>query len=159
MGSAYRFLGLVKMGQGKLTDAQLLLRKSLETFGDYIVGWDIAQSYCFLGEAAFLSGDPVESREIFMEALRLAEGAKSVPLMLSALASLAWFDTRTGAHERALEVASLLTTHYASTQETKDPGWQILAELENILNEKINPKNKGIAPNHFLEAVTELYLQ
>jgi tetratricopeptide (TPR) repeat protein len=63
MGNAYRNLGLASMAAGELAQAQACFRKSLEIFGDYTIGWDIARSTTYLADAARLSGDYDEARD------------------------------------------------------------------------------------------------
>jgi predicted ATPase len=133
-GTAYRYLALVKMAQGQLGEARSLLQKSLDTFGDYIVGWDIARSYTYLGEVALLSGEIAEARKIYLQALSLANEARSIPLMLDALIGLAFIDAKSGNLERALQVSNLIISHSAGTQETKDRANRLKLEIDESLD-------------------------
>jgi predicted ATPase/DNA-binding XRE family transcriptional regulator len=134
MGTAYRYLGLVKMAQRNIEDAQSLFHKSLETFGEYIVGWDIARSYTFLADATLMAGDASEAKKIYLQALRLAKEASSIPLILDALVGLAQFALQTGAHERALELSDFVLQHVASVQVTKECARQIGLDAEKFLD-------------------------
>jgi tetratricopeptide (TPR) repeat protein len=122
------------MARGDLGEARSLLNKSLETFRDYIVGWDIARSYTYLGEVALQSGERTEARTIYLQALSLANEARSIPLVLDALAGLADIDSCSGNFERVLEVSNLVLSNPASTQETKDRASRLILEAEKYLD-------------------------
>jgi tetratricopeptide (TPR) repeat protein len=105
MGTAYRYLGMVKNATGDLKAARSFLQKSLDTFGDYIIGWDIARTLTYLGETARLSGDLNKARKIYTEALHGSRDAQSMPLMLDSLVGLAQLALQTGMPELALELS------------------------------------------------------
>lgn len=71
MGTAHRYLGLVKMAQGRLEETKPLFRPSIETFGDYFIGCDIAKWWLYLDEATFRSGDFVDARRVYLKSLSL----------------------------------------------------------------------------------------
>ncbi|HEX5807319.1 MAG TPA: tetratricopeptide repeat protein [Anaerolineales bacterium] len=120
MGTAYRYLGQVKMEQGKLDEAKTLLQTSIETFGDYVIGWDIAKSSIYLAEAIRLAGDAAQAQRVYVEALGLAQQAQSVPLRLEALAGVAQLFLEMGNHERAFEISSFVLGQPSGTFETHD---------------------------------------
>jgi tetratricopeptide (TPR) repeat protein len=88
MGTAYRYLGLVTLTEGKFIEAESHLEKSLEIFGEYFKGWDIATTLIYLGEARLLSGDQSEAKKYLLEALRIARDIHSRPLLLEAVTAL-----------------------------------------------------------------------
>jgi len=49
MGTAYRYLGSVSLAEGQYAEAQAHFHNSLEVFGEYTEGWDIALSWYYLG--------------------------------------------------------------------------------------------------------------
>jgi len=85
MGTAYRYLGLASITEGQNREAQSHLRKSLDTFGQDFVGWDIARSLAYMGDAAFMSGDISEVRGHYREALCLSTKVNALPIALDAL--------------------------------------------------------------------------
>jgi tetratricopeptide (TPR) repeat protein len=133
-GTTYRFLGLTALAEEQYMDAQVHFRTSLEIFGEYIVGWDIARSLVYLGDALLLSGSLPESRETYMQALHVAKEAKSIPLVLDALAALSDFHFKTGQMEHAFELASLVLNHDSSTKDVKDRACWIRAEASKCLD-------------------------
>jgi predicted ATPase/transcriptional regulator with XRE-family HTH domain len=128
MGTAYRHLGWVAKAQGKLEEAQSFLHKSLETFGDYIIGWDISQTLIVLGETIALTGDHPKARELLLTALRLARDIHSAPLMLEALAGLASLEMRLNP-EPIIDWLMLIKEHPAAKQDVKDRACRLYKEL------------------------------
>src|SRR5574342_143591 len=66
-GTAYRLLGAVKLAEGDAAAARPLLRKSLEVFGDFFIGWDIARTLTYLGDATLRLGDVDEARKTYVD--------------------------------------------------------------------------------------------
>lgn len=66
-----------------------MLRKSLEIFNGFVIGWDIVRSQIYLGDARRAAGDLDGARAILREALDGALAAHAVPLAIDALAALA----------------------------------------------------------------------
>jgi len=134
MGTAYRYFGLVTLAEGKYLEAQDYFQKSLEIFGEYFEGWDIAQSMIYLGDATLMSGDLNRSEKIYLDALRIAKEAQSLPLMLDALAGLMLFYMRSGKYEQAWDFSYIVLNHPSAVQETRDRAFQIQQDLENHLS-------------------------
>jgi len=146
MGTAYRYLGLATMANGQYTEAQGYFQKSLEIFGEYFEGWDIAQSLTYLGDATLMSGDLAHAKEIYLRAFRLAKDAQSLPLMLEALAGIALYDARSGNYENALKFSYFVLMHPSAVQEVKDRAIQIKQELEiQFDDERIQSLKAGIS--------------
>ena len=85
MGTAYRYLGFAYLAEGQLTQAKTNLLKSLEIFGEFSVGWDIARSLAYLGDVAMLEGNFGEARKTYQDALVSALEANATPIALDAL--------------------------------------------------------------------------
>jgi ATP/maltotriose-dependent transcriptional regulator MalT len=130
MGTAYRFLGLAALAQGDAQAAQTLLRKSLDVFAEFVIGWDIVQSLIYLGEAAGAAGDLAEARRILLDARAQARAARTVPLELDALVALAELQMRTGAVPEALEAAAFVLRHPLSMYEAKERARHIYRSAE-----------------------------
>lgn len=133
MGTAYRYLGLATLAGGQYVEAQGYFQKSLEIFGEYFEGWDIALSLIYLGDAIRASGDLSEAEKIYLRGLRVAKEAQSMPLMLDALIGLAQLNAQIGETERALELMYFILNHPYSTQETKDLASGLILETEVLL--------------------------
>jgi tetratricopeptide (TPR) repeat protein len=137
---------LATLAEGQYVEAQGYFQKSLEIFGEYFEGWDIAISLIYLGDATLMSGDLAEAERIYLKALRLAKETRSTSLMLDALAGLALFNAYSGNSERALELSSVILNHPAAVQETKDRANQIRMEAEARLNaEQIQTLKAGLS--------------
>ena len=128
MGTAYRYLGLATLTEGQYIEARGYFQKSLEIFGEYFEGWDIAQTMIYLAEATMLSGDLDAANKIYLEALRVARDAQSLPLMLEGLGGIAEIHQRTGNFNRAIGLSHFILNHPACTQDSKDRARQIEQE-------------------------------
>jgi hypothetical protein len=128
MGTAYRNLGLTALAHGDADKAQALLRKSLDIFGNYIVGWDIARSLTYLGDAASMVDELAEAHISYVNALHLAIGAKSIPVALDVVMGLARLQLRSGKTGRAFEPADFVSNHPAGTQATRTDASQLALE-------------------------------
>lgn len=128
MGTAYRNLGLTALAQGQPVEAQSLIRKSLDIFGEYIVGWDIARSLTYLGDAMLMLDDLACARKIYPQALRVALDARSTPVALDALLGLARIHLRTGEAEPAYELAWFVLGHPAGVMVTRDNAAQMVLQ-------------------------------
>ena len=157
MGTAYRYLGLVKMAQGELEEAKSLFRTSIETFGDYFFGWDIAKSWVYLGEAVFRSGDLVEARRAYLEALRLSKEADASPLMLDALTGLAQLSLQSREYEQAFQISLFVVNQSARTQKTRDWADQIVQSAQKCLDDKqVQAMRKSLSDQSLNEIVSAL---
>jgi predicted ATPase/DNA-binding XRE family transcriptional regulator len=132
-GTAYRHLGWVAKAQGNLEEAQSFLHKSLNTFGDYIIGWDISQTLIVLGETIALTGDCLKAENLLLTALRLARDIHSTPLILESLTGLASLEMRLDP-ERATGWLMLIKDHPAAKQDVKDRACQLTREAEVLLS-------------------------
>jgi tetratricopeptide (TPR) repeat protein len=128
MGTAYRYLGLVTLAEGKLDEAKSHFEKSLEIFGEYFKGWDIATTLIYLGEAQARSGNQSEARTGLLDALRLAREIHSRPLMLEAVTALSSLENCLEP-ERVAGWLALVISHPAATCETRDRACQVLLEI------------------------------
>jgi len=128
--TAYRYLGLATMAAGRYVEAQSHLQKSLEIFGEYFKGWDIARTLGYLGDATLLAGNAVDAGKVYRDALRVSLEAKSIPIALDVLVGLAHVRARSGNSELALELCRHILNHPASTHEAKDRAHQLSKELE-----------------------------
>jgi predicted ATPase/transcriptional regulator with XRE-family HTH domain len=136
MGTAYRVLGLATMAAGQFSEAQIHFRKSLEIFGEYIIGWDIARSLTFLADATLLSGDLTEAKNLYLDGLRLSKDAKAIPIALDALLGLGIIKAQAGKVEQALVLCYYIMNHSSSEQEAKSRSAQLCSELEMKLDPK-----------------------
>ncbi len=158
MGTAYRYLGLATLATGRIVEAQGYLQKSLEIFGEYFKGWDIARSLIYLGDAVFMAGDLKQAEKNYLDALRLADEAKSIPVALDAVVRLARVHMSNGEAERAFELASHVLNHTAVTQDTREISRQLILEAEvQIANDRMRAI-KEIPLDQSLETIVEICL-
>ncbi len=157
MGTAYRILGLAALAQGDITEAQALIRKSLDLFTDFVTGWDIVQSLVYLGEATATAGDSSEAWRIYLDALQMAMEVQVISLALDALTGLAGLQARTGQAEQALALSMCVLSHSASTQEAKDRAQQLRVQLESQLTpQQVAAVQERVQAITFDALVTEL---
>jgi hypothetical protein len=133
MGTAYRYLGLATLATGRCAEALIHFQKSLDVFGEYFKGWDIARTLIYMGHTHLLSGRHSEARSILLDALRIAGEVHSSPLMLETITELASLEMQRNAG-RAAGWLWLVKDHPATTQETKDRACQLLRDAERDLN-------------------------
>ena len=133
----------------------ILLEKSLEIFGEYFQGWDIALSLTYLGNAVRLSGNLDEARKIYLRALQTALDAHSTPIALETLLGLAHLYAQTDEPERTFELSFYILGHPSSIQETKDQAGKMASEMEKMLtNHQVQAIKEGI-PNLSLEVIAK----
>jgi len=157
MGTVHRYLGLVKMAQGRLEEAKSLFRTSIEIFGDYFIGWDIAKSWIYLGEALFRSGDFVEARRAYLQSLRLSKEADASPLMMDALTGLAQLSLQAGEYEQAFRISQFVVSQTSGTQKTRDWADQIIQLSQKCLDdEQVRALRKKVSNASLNEIVNVL---
>jgi predicted ATPase/DNA-binding XRE family transcriptional regulator len=153
MGTAYRYLGLVYLAEGQPGPAREHLLKSLEIFGEFAVGWDIARSLTYLGDAALLAGDDPQAREMYRDGLQASIDAQAFPIALDALAGLGELDARSGKPESALLFCRVIQNHPSSEDETKRRAGQLEADLCGQLDPGQIQSIAGMAKQKSLEAI------
>ena len=158
MGTAYRHLGLVAKAQGNLAEAEAFFHKSLETFGDYIIGWDISQTLIFLGETVALMGDHPKARDLLLTALRLARDIHSAQLMLEAIAGLASLEIRLDP-ERIIGWLLLIKDHPAAKQDVKDRTCQIISQAKRYTSDERLQEMVERKPGQSLEELADAILK
>lgn len=130
MGTAYRYLGLVSIATGRYQDAQTYLLESLEIFGENFVGWHIARSLTYLGDATRMIGDYSQAGKNYQDALRLSIDTQAIPIALDALWGLSNLQSQTGKLDNALVLCYAILNHHASEAETKQHAEQLRTEIE-----------------------------
>lgn len=159
MGTAYRFLGLATMAAGEFREAQTHLRKSLEIFGEEFVGWDIARSRAYLGDADRMVGDLIEAKRDYLDALHLAVKVNAIPIGLDALAGLSNLQEQAGEAENALVLCYHILNHPSSEGETKSRMEQLRTALESRLDSKQVTAAKTMAAEKSFEEIAKVTLQ
>jgi tetratricopeptide (TPR) repeat protein len=117
------------MADGQHEEARECFQKSLDIFGEYFEGWDIAITLAYLADATLLSGDKSEAQKNYIEALHTANRIHSIPLTLMALAGLAQLESRSHP-ELAVDWLNLIIAHPAAMQETRDRACRILSKMK-----------------------------
>jgi len=120
MGTAYRFLGLAYFADGEFIEAQSHLQKSLEIFGEFSVGWDIARSQTYLGDTASMAGDLVQANQYYRDALQCSVEAHAVPITLDALVGLGELQAQAGKIQTALLFCAYILAHPSSESDTQN---------------------------------------
>lgn len=128
-GTAHRYLGLLNLAQGEYDAAQRAFRKSLDVFQGVVIGWDVARTLSYMGETALAAGNAAEARTHFLEALRVAQEAKSPPLVMDATVGLAQLEALAGRNKEARQLALDVLNHRASTLEARERAERIRAAL------------------------------
>jgi predicted ATPase/transcriptional regulator with XRE-family HTH domain len=136
MGTAYRYLGLVYIAEGQPIQAQEHILKSLEIFGEFAIGWDIARSLAYLGDANLSAGSYVEASKLYQDALQRSIEAQAIPIALDALLGLGELQEHTGKPQNALLLCYYILNHASSDEETKSRA----KALRAILEPKLSPE-------------------
>jgi predicted ATPase/transcriptional regulator with XRE-family HTH domain len=152
LGTAYRHLGLVEMAQGHPREAQLHLTRSLEKFGDYIVGWDIARSQIYLGAATRMAGDLAGARTILVDALRLSHEINSLPLVLDAVIELACLEVHSNPRQAISWLISVVD-HPALAHEALERAHQLMLEARNHLDRELTSTTTADLPTQSLDTI------
>jgi predicted ATPase/transcriptional regulator with XRE-family HTH domain len=155
MGTAYRYLGLTHLAQGQIKEAQTHILKSLEIFGEFTVGWDIARSLAYLGDASMMAGDLTKARKNYLDALRLAIDANSIPIALDALLGLGSLETQSGKVDHPLVICYFILNHPSSEGETKNRAEKLRTELVP----KIGPEQVKMAQADAREKTLDLIVK
>jgi len=106
-----------------------MLHRSLEVHQGFVVGWDIARTLTYLGNAALALGELEEARRCYGEAQQWAEEAGAQPAALDALAGLAQVEAKTGRLSQAQALARTVLDDNASSQDARDVAARLCAEL------------------------------
>ena len=157
LGTAYRYMGLAYSAAGQYAQAQAYFFKSLEIFGDEYIGWDIARTLTYLGDAQFSSGDPEEAASTYLQALRKALVARSVPVVLDAVVGLARLQLGVGNVRAAFELAVFAYEHPAGEHETKENASQVIDEAAESLDEGQIRAIRERVPSLSIETIADVY--
>lgn len=153
LGTAYRHMGLATMSAGQFAEAQIHFHKCLEIYSDYTVGYDIALSLTYLGEAMMMAGDLCGSREIVLDGLRAAAEASITPIIMEALLVLAHIDSGTGEVENSLRILTCVLNNPVCTQKMKDRARELECQIEMQLSEAQIDAVRNSALSQSLEEV------
>jgi tetratricopeptide (TPR) repeat protein len=134
MGTAYRHLGLAYLGAGEYTLARNHILKSLEIFGQFSQGWDIARSLSYLGDAALMTGNLTEARKYYQDALQSSLEAQAIPIALDSLMGFGELHANAGDLEKAQLICTYILLHPSSEHETKSRAELLQAILEPQLS-------------------------
>lgn len=158
MGTAYRYLGLATLAGGQIHEAQGHFQKSLEIFGEYYQGWDIAISLFYMGEALRLSGNLAEARKIYLRALRISLDAKSILIAMDTFLGLAHVQIQAGKPEHALEISCRVLDHPDVTGETRDRAIEVMDEAKKMLTDNQIQSIKENALDKSFEEIARQFL-
>jgi predicted ATPase/DNA-binding SARP family transcriptional activator len=111
-------LGRVLMLKGELSAARQLLEDNLSLFRSFSDPHGLAITLANVGELALTSDDIDTARSAYRDALEQARRVYAIPLVLDALAGLAMVFSRSGEHERALELATIVRNHPTSWRDS-----------------------------------------
>lgn len=156
MGTAYRYLGLATMATGRCVEARRYFETSLEVFGEYFKGWDIARTLIYLGDSYILSYEPSKAKSILLDALQLARDIRSTPLVLDAVAALASLEICLDPMWMSSELRTI-ANHPAATHETKERICHLLQKAAQPLGQTGVPSQD--TPHRALEIVTATLLR
>ena len=159
MGTAYRYLGLATMVAGRCVEAQDYFQKSLEIFGEYYKGWDIARSLTYLGDAKIKMGDLKEAEKTYLNALHVAVDEKSIPVALDAVVGLAQLSFQCGEAEKAFELAQFVLSQAPIAQETYEISRQISENVGKHLGDDPKKWRGERLSDQSLETIVAFYLE
>jgi tetratricopeptide (TPR) repeat protein len=133
IGIAFYGLAMVAQARGDRQAASAHYEAGCAAFRESGDVRSLARVMTHHGLNAVALGDPIRASEILSSALRLAHECGSSPIMMEALAGLAAVRAQAGAWDPALELASLVLEHPASTQDAKNVVASVNAQLQTHL--------------------------
>ena len=128
---------------------------SLEIYGEFAVGYDIARSLTYLGDATLMSGDLTAARKDYLDALQISIEEKTIPIALDALLGLSDVQARVGNTEHALVLCYHILCHPSSEEDTKSRAEQLRATLEPKLNPEEVMAARSMATEHTFEMIVK----
>jgi predicted ATPase/DNA-binding XRE family transcriptional regulator len=152
-GTAHRHLGLTCMAEGEFAEANFHLLKSLEIFGEFSVGWDIARSLTYLGDVSLLVGNGDEARAYYQDALRISIEANALPIAMDGLLGIATLEAQEGRAGKALVLCAYVLRHACSEEHTKSRSEKLCEKLEGRLSPAQIEVARSKAQNMNLEAI------
>jgi len=156
-GMALGQLGQIAQAQGEHVEAARLFRESLALMREINEHWSILQALNGLGAAMLELGTWQEARTAFYEALHLAWEMQALPDALGALAGLAGLHMQLGDAEQAFELLVHVSSHAASSEETKQRAERLRAQLEpQLTSQQIGAIEAQARTKAFDAVVTEL---
>lgn len=129
LGVCLNNLGYVAFRLQEYAEATHLYEQALKIRQDLGDQWGIALTYDNLGAAACAMGSYVKSRAYLLAALRLGTEIRATRRLVEVLVGIAALLTRTGQAEKAVELLGLALDHPAISQDSKQTGQALLAEL------------------------------
>jgi hypothetical protein len=105
-------------------------------FHEFLTGWDIVQSYIYLGEIKVARNDTRVAEWIFIQSVQCGMEIPTFPLVLDPLIALVGLRTQSGEIERALELVLIVLNHSAVIQETRNRTAHLCTELETQLSQQ-----------------------
>jgi class 3 adenylate cyclase/tetratricopeptide (TPR) repeat protein len=128
------YLGDVAFAQGMYDEARQYYADSLAIYREFDNRSGIVISLGGLGDVATVTGDFAAARDYFHEAFTSASTIRDMPLTLWILVAIATLLAREGEKERAVEMLAIVLDHYATPQEARDRGDQLMVELKADLS-------------------------
>jgi tetratricopeptide (TPR) repeat protein len=108
--------------------------KSLEIFGEFAEGWDIAKSQTYLGDIAVKVGNFPEARRYYQDAMKLSLAVHAYPIALDALLGIGNIQMQSGEMENALMFCYFVLNHPASEEETKKSAEKLIRNVDSTLS-------------------------
>jgi len=142
------------MAAGEYTEAQTHFTKSLEIFGEYFEGWDIAQSLTYFGDSVRLAGNLNKARDIYLNALRISIDSYSIPIAMESLLGLACLELQEGNPEFSLEISYWVMHPPSVTQEVRNHAIEVHTTAQSLLTESQIQAIIKIAQSRTMEEIT-----
>jgi predicted ATPase len=151
-GMALDGLGLVAQSRGSRDQAGALFSEACALFKDIGEPRQLARVLNHQGHNWLALGDATSAKASLCAALRLAHQCGSSPATLEALAGLAALRAQAEAWDQALELASLVLEHPASTPEAKNVAARVNAQLQpHLASELIESARQRARANDLAE--------
>jgi tetratricopeptide (TPR) repeat protein len=125
LGTAQRQLGLALLAQGRTEEARESILTSLETFQDFVIGWDVVQSQIHLAECAAVEGDAGEAERLFRLALAGSLDIEARAQTAEVLAGMARLRIDDGRCQEALILALSVLRDSAAPHSSKEKAKQV----------------------------------
>lgn len=126
-----RYLGETAQALGKMDQAQQDLENSLALFRGIGSQDETSATLNSLGHLALHRQEYLEAQRYFVEALRIAKQAATIPRILDAIISLAWLLAKDDPNESA-QIAFVVQNHAAANRNSREQAGRLLEDLQEV---------------------------
>ena len=129
-------MGYACLARGRIAQAKEFIELSLDTFRDYVTGWDIASCLVYLGEIEKAAGQMNDAKGYYLESLAQSLEINTKSLANDAILGLAELQAMNGFSELAFRLEQFVEDHPSSTAPTRERAYILGQSLVDALDEE-----------------------